>query len=114
MKKIFFVIAAIVVSLLLHSCGNDYNDVLEIDNSIIQTRALNVDSIDKGEIIPVPESPHKRKDLSLYFINENSSFPTNICASGSGFKGLFFNTSECNRYTLLLAGFGSAFLVGLT
>lgn len=74
MKKIFFVIAAIVVSLLLHSCGNDYNDVLEIDNSIIQTRALNVDSIDKGEIIPVPESPHKRKDLSLYFINENSSF----------------------------------------
>lgn len=45
MKKIFFVIAAIVVSLLLHSCGNDYNDVLEIDNSIIQTRALNVDSI---------------------------------------------------------------------
>lgn len=26
MKKIFFVIAAIVVSLLLHSCGNDYND----------------------------------------------------------------------------------------
>lgn len=46
MKKIFFVIAAIVVSLLLHSCGNDYNDVLEIDNSIIQTRALNVDSID--------------------------------------------------------------------
>lgn len=65
MKKIFFVIAAIVVSLLLHSCGNDYNDVLEIDNSIIQTRALNVDSIDKGEIIPVPESPHKRKDLSL-------------------------------------------------
>lgn len=41
MKKIFFVIAAIVVSLLLHSCGNDYNDVLEIDNSIIQTRALN-------------------------------------------------------------------------
>lgn len=74
MKKIFFVIAAIVVSLLLYSCGNDYNDVLEIDNSLIQTRALNVDSIDKGEIIPVPESPHKRKDLSLYSINENSSF----------------------------------------
>ena len=33
MKKIFFVIAAIVVSLLLYSCGNDYNDVLEIDKT---------------------------------------------------------------------------------
>ncbi len=75
MKKIFFVIAAIVVSLLLHSCGNDYNDVLEIDNSIIQTRALNVDSIDKGEIIPVPESPqcpYLQPIITQYFISNKS------------------------------------------
>lgn len=74
MKRKYSFFATFFVSLLLCSCGNDYNEILETENSLIQTRTLNVDSIDKGEIIPVPESPYKRKDTNLFSINENNLF----------------------------------------
>ena len=53
------------VGLTFFSCSNELNTVVQEESSVeLQTRSLE----DRGEIIPVEESPYKRKDLSLIHI----------------------------------------------
>lgn len=77
MKLKLFFICFSLIGLMLSSCSNELNEVLETDDSKVQTRSVVTDSIDKGEIIPISESPYKRKETGvtkLMSISESNSF----------------------------------------
>lgn len=72
MKRLFYsLFGLLIISASFVSCSNELNYVVQEDNALsLQTRSLE----EKGDIIPVEESPYKRKDASVLSINENSSF----------------------------------------
>lgn len=72
MNKLFSQFAfLLLVGATFFSCSNELNTVVQEESSVeLQTRSLE----DKGEIIPVEESPYKRKEASSLSVNENSSF----------------------------------------
>lgn len=72
MKRLFYsLFGLLIISASFVSCSNELNNVVQEDGALsLQTRSLE----EKGDIIPVEESPYKRKDASVLSINENSSF----------------------------------------
>lgn len=75
MRKWIYLLGLCVICTLLSSCDGEkeYAVPTNIGYANAQTRSLNLDSA-QDEIVDVPISPNRRKEISTYSVNENSSF----------------------------------------